>query len=345
MVRTAEHKLRPRGLFRAAKAKGKQRDKKPAAAAKTNGATAPASQPHADGRAPLPNSTVRPRQRPRAQPQSNGMHPQQVQLAPPPPPHMHQEEHAAVDFAMMPPPPPMPPDFAPPHHEQHPQEPHGFAPAQHELAPPPFDAGPPQLNGFDGPPPPFSGGPPPPPAMMDQFTAPSQPEHYLEPPAPQSFPPPPPMHAGNGAHAPFNGFEDPMPPMGEHAMPPLPPAHAEPFEPNPLLAALANERPPDPPASMFAPQSRPPMPTSPRPHVNGATNGNGASHGAGNGAGNGVKPAARRQTPDFSGLPPAMAESLAKLAGVPWPPRSEDEEHDLEAHSAEHPPGAPRRDS
>jgi diguanylate cyclase (GGDEF)-like protein/PAS domain S-box-containing protein len=341
MVRTAEHKLRPRGLFRAAKAKGKQRDKKPAAAAKTNGATAPASQPHADGRAPLPNSTVRPRQRPRAQPQSNGMHPQQVQLAPPPPPHMHQEEHAAVDFAMMPPPPPMPPDFAPPHHEQHPQEPHGFAPAQHELAPPPFDAGPPQLNGFDGPPPPFSGGPPPPPAMMDQFTAPSQPEHYLEPPAAQGFPPPPPMHAGNGAHAPFNGFDDPMPPMGEHGMPPLPPAHAEPFEPNPLLAALANERPPEPPASMFAPQSRPPMPTSPRPHVNGATNGNGASHGAGNGAGNGVKPAARRQTPDFSGLPPAMAESLAKLAGVPWPPRSEDEEPELEAHP---PAVAPRRE-
>ena len=40
MVRTAEHKLRPRGLFRA-KAKGKQRDRKvaSAAAAKTNGAT------------------------------------------------------------------------------------------------------------------------------------------------------------------------------------------------------------------------------------------------------------------------------------------------------------------
>src|SRR4029079_8730539 len=43
MVRTPEHKLRPRGLFRA-KAKGKQRDRKVAgsgAAAKTNGASAP----------------------------------------------------------------------------------------------------------------------------------------------------------------------------------------------------------------------------------------------------------------------------------------------------------------
>jgi hypothetical protein len=28
-----------------------------------------------------------------------------------------------------------------------------------------------------------------------------------------------------------------------------------------------------------------------------------------------------RPTPDFSGLPPAMAQSLARLAGVPWPPQ------------------------
>jgi hypothetical protein len=149
------------------------------------------------------------------------------------------------------------------------------------------------------------------------------------------------VHSGNGAHAPFNGFDDPMPPMGEHGMPPPPPGHAEPFEPNPLLAALANERFPDPPAPMFAPQNRP-MP-APRPHTNGAANGNGASHGAGNGTGNGVNPAPRRG-PDFSGLPPAMAESLAKLAGVPWPPRPEDEEHELEAHAAGHRPGAPRRE-
>ncbi len=183
--------------------------------------------------------------------------------------------------------------------------------------------------------------------MMEQFTAPQQAEHYLQPPVPQGYAPPtppphPPSHAGNGSHAPFNGFDDPMPPMGEHGMPPLPPAHGEPFEPNPLLAALANERLPEPPSSMFAPQSRP-MPAPPHPHTNGAANGNGAPHGAGNGAGNGVKPLARRG-PDFSGLPPAMAESLAKLAGVPWPPRSEDEESELAAHAAGHPSGAPRRE-
>jgi len=28
----------------------------------------------------------------------------------------------------------------------------------------------------------------------------------------------------------------------------------------------------------------------------------------------------KRPVPDFSGLPPAMAQSLARLAGVPWPP-------------------------
>ncbi len=71
MVRTAEHKLRPRGLFRA-KAKGKQRDKKVAgsraAAAKTNGATPHRRRIRPNGRPPappstLPNSTVRPRLR------------------------------------------------------------------------------------------------------------------------------------------------------------------------------------------------------------------------------------------------------------------------------------------
>jgi hypothetical protein len=34
---------------------------------------------------------------------------------------------------------------------------------------------------------------------------------------------------------------------------------------------------------------------------------------------------AGRPVPDFSGLPPAMAQSLARLAGVPWPPPAESE--------------------
>ena len=75
---------------------------------------------------------------------------------------------------------------------------------------------------------------------------------------------------------------------------------------------------------MFAPVRH--APAAPRQHAHGNGNGNGngdaAPNGASNGAGNGAK---RRPGPDFSGLPPAMAESLAKLAGVPWPPRPEDD--------------------
>ncbi|KWT66725.1 diguanylate cyclase/phosphodiesterase (GGDEF & EAL domains) with PAS/PAC sensor(s) [Hyphomicrobium sulfonivorans] len=42
---------------------------------------------------------------------------------------------------------------------------------------------------------------------------------------------------------------------------------------------------------------------------------------------------ARRTPPDFASLPPTMAASLAKLAGVPWPPREEDE-RELADHAA-----------
>jgi diguanylate cyclase (GGDEF)-like protein/PAS domain S-box-containing protein len=43
-----------------------------------------------------------------------------------------------------------------------------------------------------------------------------------------------------------------------------------------------------------------------------------------------------RPTPDFSGLPPAMAQSLARLAGVPWPPQKTagSEEQELESEGA-----------
>lgn len=41
----------------------------------------------------------------------------------------------------------------------------------------------------------------------------------------------------------------------------------------------------------------------------------------------------RRSSPDFASLPPTMAASLAKLAGVPWPPRDEDE-RELADHAA-----------
>jgi diguanylate cyclase (GGDEF)-like protein/PAS domain S-box-containing protein len=333
MVRTAEHKLRPRGLFRA-KAKGKQRDRKvaSAAAAKTNGAT-PHSPPQANGRPPstLPNSTVRARPRP-PQPQATGMAPLLAQPGPPPPPqHMQHDEVAPVEFASM----PLEYGAPPPHAEQ---QHHAMSPDQHDFAPPQGFAPPPQPpfaeasphHAYTDAPPPSAfdaGPPPPPPPLMGQFSSPPPPEHYAEP--PHAFAPP--AHVVNGAHSLL--FDDPMPSLGEHGMP-LPPAVDEPpFEPNPLLAALALE----PLQPSQAPPSR-----QPAHRLHGGPIG--AGNGASNGPGNGVKPAARRAVPDFSGLPPAMAESLAKLAGVPWPPRPEGDDHELGEQTAAPLPGTPRRE-
>jgi diguanylate cyclase (GGDEF)-like protein/PAS domain S-box-containing protein len=343
MVRTAEHKLRPRGLFRT-KTKGKQRDKGLAAAAKTNGATPP-GQPHAEHARPpgppatLPNSTVRPRPRP-AQPQAPGMAQLLAQPGPPlPPQHMHAS--SPDDFAMQPPPPPMP--GMPEQHQAMPLNAHEFSTPQHDFAPPPppFDV--PAHHAFQADPsrPPFEAGPPEPASLMDQFSPPPQPDHFAE--------PPPHAHAANGAHSTFNGFLDPMPPMGEHGM--APPPHPEAHEPNPLVAAMAQEAslpaaqpsfPPPPPFAappqnqMFAPVRHVPAPPR-QQHAH--ANGDAAPNGASNGAANGAK---RRPGPDFSGLPPAMAESLAKLAGVPWPPRAEDDDRELEANAAGNVP--PRRE-
>jgi hypothetical protein len=83
-------------------------------------------------------------------------------------------------------------------------------------------------------------------------------------------------------------------------------------------------------------QHAPPMPSAaPRPH-----------HGAGNGVANGIaKLAGRKAVPDFSGLPPQMAASLAKLAGVPWPPNGDgDDERELADHEAGQASGVPHRE-
>jgi hypothetical protein len=217
---------------------------------------------------------------------------------------------------------------------------HEFSVPQHDFAPPPphFDG--PAHHAFQGEPsrPPFEAGPPEQPSLMDQFSPPPQPDHFAEPPL---------AHTANGTHSTFNGFLDPMPPMGEHGM--APPPHPDAHEPNPLVAAMAQEAspppaqfPPPPPFAappqnqMFAPVRHVPAPAR-QQHAH--ANGDAAPNGASNGAGNGVK---RRAGPDFSGLPPAMAESLAKLAGVPWPPRAEDDDRELDAQAAGVPP---RRES
>ena len=135
--------------------------------------------------------------------------------------------------------------------------------------------------------------------------------------------------------------------MGEHGTSPLRPPHPEAHEPNPLVAAMAQEALPPPaqpsfPAppsfapppqnQMFAPVRHAPARTAAASHANGNGNGDAAPNGGSNGAGNGAK---RRPGPDFSGLPPAMAESLAKLAGVPWPPRAEDDDREFDAHAGQ----------
>lgn len=104
--------------------------------------------------------------------------------------------------------------------------------------------------------------------------------------------------------------EPPMPPLSSDMMPPIqhdgggfagmPPAQQqEPFEPNPIVSALS--QPPEEALPPAPPQQRPRAPAPPRAAPKPRT----------------------RPVPDFSGLPPAMAESLAKLAGVPWPPQPE----------------------
>lgn len=316
MVRTAEQKLRPRGLFRA-KPKGKQREKKRSAqgaqrvAAQANGAAAQRNgqSPPARRQAPaavaagvLPNSTVRPRPRPPGPPVGPAQVIPMPGAAPFPPPVQHNEQFA--DYGGPPPAPPVQ------HNEQF---------ADYGGPPPPM---PPEFGG--GPHAEF-GGPPPIPGAHGHILPPGPP-HMSEPPpmSPQGMAP-----AGNGAmphgieHFLRDGEqmqpEPPLQPLASEMMPPgphdgsgfagMPPAQQqqEPFEPNPIVSALSQlpeeaEPPPPPPVQPQQQRSRAPAP----PRVAAAA----------------PKPRTR-PVPDFSGLPPAMAESLAKLAGVPWPPQPE----------------------
>jgi hypothetical protein len=72
---------------------------------------------------------------------------------------------------------------------------------------------------------------------------------------------------------------------------------------------------------MHPPQMPQPGPQAPPSHP--GARAPQAAHQSAPGTPNGAKPVPQKPKPDFSGLPPAMAESLAKLAGVPWPPPGE----------------------
>ena len=397
MVRKAEHKLRPRGFFRA-KAKSSQveqqkgrkkvakRASSSEAAAHVNGGTPPPrgriTQTAAAGSV-LPNSTVRARSRPGA--------------APPPPPAVPPRvpQHGGLPTA-----PPsgfqygaLPPPNAPPSGPQN----GGLPPPIPGSGPlPSFVAGPPMAPPFppqglmgDGqlppahssahpmaepPPPPmplplgmemvadelslppsFAGPMPPPPMPMpdvadsdatfapdsdridDEFdTAP--PEMPPEPPPPQATFPEPPVAT-------------PEPPaMAAESVPEEPPldmsaiaaalrraeadgaeAPAVPSEPEPPLSPRRQRSAPAPRQSApQAAQGRPAAPPARRPPARLAQ--------------------PKRPVPDFSGLPPAMAQSLARLAGVPWPPQQSaadggaPDERQLEDETVG-PPDKPRRDA
>jgi hypothetical protein len=211
-------------------------------------------------------------------------------------------------------------------------------PPIHDAGSPVFDV--PHLpngNGFDPgmPSHEFAAAPPSsPPHMAEHFSPPPPPEHYAEPPAQPGFAalPMPPMPMENGAPSPFDLFTEPP---QQHAMGPAPHSHEDPEDTNPLFAAMAQElQLPIPPQHPVQQAPSMPAPAS-RSH-----------HAAGNGAANGgAKPVVRKQVPDFSGLPPQMAASLAKLAGVPWPPNGDDDdERELADHAAGPAPGVPHRE-
>jgi hypothetical protein len=137
-----------------------------------------------------------------------------------------------------------------------------------------------------------------------------------------AVPPAPPAGNGELPHSLEQYMRDagelPGSPPVQHETEPLlaiemqPPAAPQ-FEANPIVAALS-----DPPAPVQPPTAPHQLPrvaqAAPR-----------------------AAPPPRKQppVPDFAGLPPAMAESLAKLAGVPWPPQPNGahETRELEDHA------------
>ncbi len=322
MVRTAENKLRPRGLFRA-KTKGKQRGKKtndadvmpeeaeqaefvpqqsipqqisvqpplpPQPAAIPNGASNGAG---ARAR-PRPGSVLgRMTRTPAAN--GGGLPPPAPHAGPPGPPpmqHAHHANGASGDFE---------------HSQMGEHPPMGMPPPMHAEHPPVFNAPP----TFDFEPPPPDGAAAPPPLHFDQFSPPpvdhpaGQFEH-----AGQMHVPPPVMNGGPQ----FEHF-------GQPSMQPMMP------DANPLVAAMTDEpMPPMPGAPMHQPDMHPPQMPQPGPQAPPSHPGARApqaAHQSAPGTPNGAKPVPQKPKPDFSGLPPAMAESLAKLAGVPWPPPGE----------------------
>jgi diguanylate cyclase (GGDEF)-like protein/PAS domain S-box-containing protein len=312
MVRTAENKLRPRGFFRT-KTKGKSKSQKPRsmtpartpAAARQNGGLPPS-----DGATGgiLPNSTVRPRTRPAPPP-----HPTAGALPPP-------------DYGRMPPPP----------------------------QPQPRNGGPPPVAASNGLPP----GPPPPPGAIAMSPPPPPSARHAGPPPPATMASSEAMLAAMsgaiGGGLTTGGVRSDEPAPGETAPPPLHPAVDIPEPPKPDKTALAKQARPAPEPVAEAESAPEPQPSDEEavdpdammkalrgeagparedtqaksektePEARETTRGRPARKSPSRSSRR--LGTAKRPTPDFSGLPPAMAQSLARLAGVPWPPEGGDGE-------------------
>jgi diguanylate cyclase (GGDEF)-like protein/PAS domain S-box-containing protein len=320
MVRTAEHKLRPRGFFRA-KTKTKAKDQKARPQAKRPVRQLPP--PQANGDAPpsreyavgsLPNGTVRPRARPA--------------LSPPPPPHaapVPMPQLPATDFG----------DFellAPIAGGSPPGLPHMPAQMGAPLSELPEFGAP--IPGLPQPPPaPPSAGPPPTHSIQQSQPAPeaammSAPIAEPPPAVPAQDRPPPPSAAA-------------PPPI---AQPDPEPVDEEPsFDSSAMAAALRgtsvpDTRPSKEPKPAPKPQREVKRPrAAPKPAATASSAPRAPDGAAKRPAKKPVLP--QRPVPDFSGLPPAMAQSLARLAGVPWPPDgsgagAETDERQLEEEGA-----------
>ena len=312
MVRTAEHKLRPRGLFRA-KAKPKQKPKPrkvakaPAAQAplaalpppRPNGAkdAPPPEAGHTRPHVPPPNRAAPPGQPPATKPGEQGpvaLHdaterPRRRPVSPTP---------GQGNVAPVAPIPPASP----------------IAPLPQRGAAKPAPLGDVKELGKAPPIRPVPPAPSPPPQAAAKSNEPAPgPGGDAKPPANEAAPPPLPS-----APPPVAGAPAPRPPPAPLPSPVSTPhsngpgpsrAPEDAASPDPAVLATALRPPPEPapagrpaaraPAQVDQP-TKPKQPTPPKP---------GAPE---------ISIAA-----DFSGLPPQMAASLAKLAGVPWPPKSD----------------------
>ncbi len=372
MVRTAEHKLRPRGFFRAKtkttekEQKSKKRSPK-RLVAQTNGeAPPPSGGQEIAGLLPpptgsiLPNSTVRPRMRSshtpppphvgRGTPLEFGASP--PSSLPPPPAPLSVTESLAILSGSLPPslqkPPPTPAESLTAmsklfsareagrsRRETGPMRsaPSPFSTDQPAGMPPPAPFAPPMRA--PEPPPAFVeprvlAAPPPPPvertpqafptavASVEQLArAIAGPPQPSEPPRPVAAPP---------AAAPSDPDER-DPPLEAMVAALQAAAKADQPEPAPAPSETAQIDPSatsSPPANAPRQTARAPAKPAPKPAA------------AKRPAKPAPPPPPPRQMPDFSGLPPAMAQSLAKLAGVPWPPQqgSGHDDRELEDEAA-----------